>query len=136
MSGKPIKEIITQTAKISFGEDQILRQTFFPQAEETEETARENVETMLKMMQMMNIKNKKRCPILVDGREIKSVSKEARTIYQNEERAVTLAAAALLGGSIVSMVIGNFFIGLNRPNHPIRLFTSEEKALEWLEIFK
>ncbi|MDH5542454.1 MAG: hypothetical protein OEY64_05775 [Nitrospinota bacterium] len=131
-----LPDILTKTSNISLGEDGILRQTFLPSAEETEDTAKENVEAMLSFINQMNIEENKRCPILVDGRNIRSITKSARNIYQNEGRAVSLVAAALLGGSKVSMLIGNFFIGFNRPNHPIRLFTSEEKAIEWLEVFK
>jgi hypothetical protein len=39
---------------------------------------------------------------------------------------------ALLVGSPVTRVIGNFFIGLNKPRWPVRLFRSESDALAWL----
>ena len=44
-------------------------------------------------------------------------------------------AIALLVGSPLSRVIGNFFVGLNRSTFPLRLFTSEEEAIAWLRTF-
>jgi hypothetical protein len=31
--------------------------------------------------------------------------------------------------------MGNFFLGLNKPHFPTKLFTSEEKAEVWLKEF-
>jgi hypothetical protein len=42
---------------------------------------------------------------------------------------------ALLVGSPMSRAIGNFFIGLNKPLIPTRLFVSEPEALAWLRGF-
>ena len=39
---------------------------------------------------------------------------------------------ALVVGSPVSRVIGNFFVGLNRPKYPLRLFDDQEFATAWL----
>lgn len=40
---------------------------------------------------------------------------------------------ALLIGSPVSRMIGNFFLGINRLRVPVRLFSDEAEALEWLK---
>ncbi len=37
--------------------------------------------------------------------------------------------------SPVSRVIGNFFMGLNKPISPTRLFTDPHKAIQWLHTF-
>jgi hypothetical protein len=44
-------------------------------------------------------------------------------------------AVALLMGSPVSRVLGNLYLGLNKPPIPTRLFTSEEEAKVWLRSF-
>ncbi len=43
--------------------------------------------------------------------------------------------ALLLIGSPVSRVIGNFFMGLNKPIYPTKLFTDPQKAIRWLQTF-
>ncbi len=69
---------------------------------------------------------------LVDLRTIKSVEGKARATYAGDEMAKIAIAMALLVGSPVSRVLGNFYIGLNRPSCPTKLFTDEAAALEWL----
>ena len=77
-------------------------------------------------------KGKKR-PLLVDIRALRSVSAEARSYFAGEEEAVCAIAGII--GSPLSRIISNFFLGLNKPSYPFKLFTSEEEALKWLRGF-
>jgi hypothetical protein len=72
------------------------------------------------------------CPILVDTRRIRSISNEAREHFAMRGRMAHVNSIALLISSPVSRIIGNFYISLNRPSVPTRLFTDEEAALNWL----
>ncbi len=74
-------------------------------------------------------------PILVDLNNVKYVSRESRTYYAGKEAEKIFKVAALLVGTQMSRVIGNFFMGLNKPLMPIKLFTSEKQALKWLKDF-
>ncbi len=77
----------------------------------------------------------KRSPILVDMRGLMSMDREARTFLAGEETAKVESAAALIIASPLTRAIGNFFMGLNKPLIPTRLFTSEAEALAWLKGF-
>jgi hypothetical protein len=48
----------------------------------------------------------------------------------------TYSACALLVGSAVSKVLANFFMGLNKPKKPTRMFTSQDEAIHWLEGYR
>lgn len=72
-------------------------------------------------------------PILVDLRKLKSIDKEARDHFSLRGRRRIVNAMALLIASPVSRIVGNFFLGLNRPAVDTRLFTSEEEAARWLK---
>ena len=74
-------------------------------------------------------------PILVDIRNIKSVTGEARSHLAGEESAKVTRAVALLISSPLSRIIGKFFLGLNKTSFPSKLFTSEEEAFLWLRGF-
>jgi hypothetical protein len=111
------------------GEDGILRTTVKPFSEITIAHARENTEFVLKL------KDKETVPILVDLRNIKSISKEARAHFSMKGRKGAVNAMALIIKSPVSKVIGNFFILLDKPLVPTRLFTNESEALTWLKVF-
>ncbi len=80
-----------------------------------------------------NVCGGKRCPALVDMRGLVGMDRGARLYFAGEETAKVESAAALIIESLLSKAIGNFFMGLNKPIIPTRLFTSEEEALAWLK---
>lgn len=74
-------------------------------------------------------------PLLVNLKEIKSISKEARDHFSMKNRTPGVNAIAMLVRSPVSRIIGNFFIGMNRSVVPTKLFTDESEAVSWLKQF-
>ena len=68
-------------------------------------------------------------PMLVDMAAVRSVSREARSVWS-----IPCAASriALLGKSPVDRVLANFFLGVHVPPCPTRFFTSHSEAMEWL----
>jgi len=124
------KEVIeTRTAKIWFGEHGIIRYTILPKAEVTLDDTREYVRIQSKLTKTKKILN------LTDIRKVKSIEREAREFLMGEEAVKITRACALIVGSSVSRVIGNFMLGLNKPAYPVKLFTSEDEAIEWLNGF-
>jgi len=75
-------------------------------------------------------------PWLVDLRGIVAVEAAARKYFAGAETAKATSALALLLGSPVSRVIGNFMLGINKPIFPTKVFTSEPEALAWLQSFR
>jgi hypothetical protein len=74
-------------------------------------------------------------PLLVNIKEINSISKEARDHFTMQNRAPGVNSIGLLVKSPVSRIIGNFFLGLNKSTVPVKLFTDEAKAVSWLKKF-
>lgn len=74
-------------------------------------------------------------PCFFDITSVKEFTVEARNYLANEGNHL-VSASAILTSSPVSKMIGNFFIAVNKPKNPTRIFTSKENALEWLEQFK
>ncbi|MGK5088175.1 STAS/SEC14 domain-containing protein [Bdellovibrionota bacterium FG-2] len=72
-------------------------------------------------------------PLLVRMGSMKSMSRDARSYLGGPEAAKNVYATALVIGSPIGRVIGNFFLGLNKTIYPTRLFTSEEDAISWLK---
>ena len=124
-----IEVIETRSQRIWMGEDGIMRFVALPVPEHTLDDAKENVEIAAKICKG------KKVPGLVDIREVKSVSREARMHYAGDENAKVLSAVAILVDSPISRIIGNFFIGLNKAPFPCKLFSSESAAIEWLREF-
>lgn len=68
-------------------------------------------------------------PHCVDLRRIKAMDRKARNVFAAGERT---HAAALVIGSPLSRVIGNFFLGLSKSDFPLRLFTDADEGIAWL----
>ena len=123
------EEIVTRVSKVWVGEDGIARVIHVPGAELTLEDAKETMAAYLK------VNKGKRLPLFVDTKQMKSMSRESLFYYASEETAKTGIAVALIVGTPVSKVLGNFYLGVCSPHLPTRLFTSEQEALEWLKGF-
>ena len=79
--------------------------------------------------------NGKKFPLLVDIRNIKSISDQAREHFTLQGRESVVNAYAMVLSSSLSRMIGNFFLTFHRPAVPVKLFNREEEALEWLRGF-
>lgn len=117
----------SKVAKLWLGDDGIVRIIHVPGAEVTLEDAQETMAAYLKL-------NKgKRRPLFIDTKTMKSMARVARHYYAGEEAVKVASAAAIIVGTPVSKVLGNFYLGLSNPYLPSRLFTSEDEALAWLK---
>ncbi|MCC6751370.1 MAG: STAS/SEC14 domain-containing protein [Deltaproteobacteria bacterium] len=106
-----------------------MRFVSLPETHQTLEHARENIAVCAKFA------NGRRRPVLVDIRSLTAIDGDARRYYAGDEAAQVESAIALLVGSPVSRMVGNFFLSINRPQVPVRLFTIEGEALAWLRGF-
>lgn len=119
----------TRTARISLDEDGIIRKIFLENAQETLTDALE-CEEITKQLSA----GKKR-PMFVDFTALRSMDPDARAYYTGDRAGALISACGGVTKSRIGKVISNFFIGFNRPPSPVKLFTSEEEAIEWLKKF-
>ncbi len=112
------------------GKDGICRTKTAPMAEIDLTDAIENTNAV------SSFYTNKKYPLLIDSREIKSMTRDARKHFSTNGREVRINCFAVLVKSPLSKVIGNFFIGLNKPSVPARLFDNEEDALDWLNRYR
>jgi hypothetical protein len=75
-------------------------------------------------------------PLLIDARGIKSISRDARNFFTTNGRATNTLAFAIIIDSSVSKVVGNFFLGINKPAVPTKLFSDDKSAVKWLKQFR
>ena len=98
----------------------------------TEELAKENIDAQERLRDSLN---RAKTRVLIDMTAVTEISKEARDYFANERTVSIQRATALLVNSPVSRLIGNFFLGLNKPISPTRLFTDPKAAIRWLHTF-
>jgi len=77
----------------------------------------------------------KKFPLLIDARQVKSMDKDARKHFSINNRETKITSFAIMVKSPLSRVIGNFFMGLNKPTVPARLFDNESLAIKWLKTY-
>ncbi len=126
---KEKKIIKTRTSTMWIDEDGILHSVYSEGMDVELDDVKEN------MGVLKQLTGGKRAPYIIDIRGVHSVTREARDTASTAEALSITNSTALLIGSPISRVIGNFFMGLNKPPYPLRLFTSEEKAMAWLKGF-
>ncbi|HSZ25769.1 MAG TPA: hypothetical protein VK766_08635 [Cytophagaceae bacterium] len=73
-------------------------------------------------------------PALTDIREMPAHSKEVRDYFAIEGSETTFANAIIVSSSF-SRILANFFLTLNKPKIPTRIFSDSAKAAKWLEMF-
>lgn len=70
--------------------------------------------------------------VLADVSRDVSSTEEARKYAANNEFMQSHIAYAMIGKTLPVNILANFFINVNRPKVPTRLFRSEEDASKWL----
>jgi hypothetical protein len=118
--------ITTRVAKIWLRDDGVIHQVSLPGIKVQLADAKENVAAITQLAA------EKRRPVLMDIRASLGIEREARAYYSSLR---SITARALLVGSPVTQVMANFFIRINKPVIPTRLFTSEAEAVAWLKEF-
>jgi len=79
----------------------------------------------------------KKVLLLVDMRLVGEVHRDARAYAAKKEvEEMNKAMALLTGKSLPAKIIANFFIKVNKPRVPTKLFKDEKKAVEWLKTFR
>lgn len=74
-------------------------------------------------------------PIIANVTSLKSSTKAARDFFASEAGCEGFSAAAIIINSPVGSIIGNFYIRINKPLRPTKLFTDITEAKKWLEKF-
>ncbi|MGC4233513.1 MAG: hypothetical protein QM594_11090 [Niabella sp.] len=70
--------------------------------------------------------------VLIYDDGITNIDREARVYLASKEANKHIKAGVIINKSPVTSVVGNFFIKLNKPAIPCKLFSSEQKAVKWL----
>ena len=119
-------EVTTRTQQIVLEESGIVKCTAFDNIAMTLEDAIENVAAV------KTLAKGRKVPVLVDLSNTISASKEARAYFTKPEVAEIQSACAMIVKSLLSQMVGNFFLGLNKTRFPLKLFKNEEEARTWL----
>ena len=96
---------------------------------QTVDSAIENIDAQERLRDELG-KEKTRVIIVIGALTV--ISKDAREYFANERTASIQRATALVTSSALTVLIANFFMGLNKPLSPTKMFSNTDKAIEWL----
>jgi hypothetical protein len=100
-----------------------------PEKEETVELAKKMVKEMGEMV------NYKQVPILFKHQEFALPGKANRDYWATKEACPYSKAEAFIINSTAMRIIANFYLKINKPQRPTKMFTHEEEAIKWLKTF-
>lgn len=120
----------TDTCVFRMRDDGILHGTALPDRQQTLEDARANLAAASRASEGVQ------APLLLDVRRTGTLSREARQLYAGEDGAQVITALAFVANTAFTRVVGNFFIKLAKTRYPVRLFSRESEAIEWLEAYR
>jgi hypothetical protein len=83
--------------------------------------------------EMAQLTDGRRSPLLVDMRDTGPLDRPTRT--ELTRRSDLQSAVALVAGTPLSRMMANFFLSVNKPPFPTRMFDNEASALAWLQAF-
>jgi hypothetical protein len=109
--------------------DGIIYVSISPEKEETVELAKKMV---IKMGEMLN---HKQAPILFKHQEFALPGKANRDYWATKEACPYSKAEAFIINSIALQLIANFYLKINKPQRPTKMFTHEDEAIKWLKTF-
>jgi hypothetical protein len=78
---------------------------------------------------------KRKYPLLIVSGEFTLPTPEARAYIATPESDPYASAEAYAIKSFSQRLVGNVYLSFNKPARPTRLFTDENKAVEWLKTF-
>ncbi len=87
----------------------------------------------LKNMNQSLANNKPYC-VLVIPHEFSSLTKEGREYMATISISDKTIAIAIVSTSLAHKIVANFYLSINKPLVQTKLFSTREKALEWLTL--
>lgn len=123
-----MKTIQAEVADIRIDDKSILHIVYRKGAFETKESITENVLTA-DALRGSKGNNK----VIFDIRKAIGATKEARDMVKSNDYSHLFVAVAIIVDNSLSRMIGNFFVGFNRPELPLKIFTDVDEAVEWLD---
>jgi hypothetical protein len=122
-----MKEALTPVARLFIDEDRILKVIYADGA--TINT--ESIKTVFTAMQRLS--DGAELPVLVDVRNYYTITRDASQ-YAISHLTPRLATA-ILTRNVAYKLFANLYAGFRNYKPPIQVFTSEQKALQWLAGF-
>lgn len=120
----------TKQVEVTIDDDDVLRYVYH--TPNTIESLKDAEENLGKFIEFVKSSGKSRYDSIVDLTNLKSVEYGVRKMYTDNETMNASRFNAIVAKNPVARMIGNFFMKVDRPRNPTKLFANQEKALTWI----
>lgn len=121
------KEIVTPTVRLRLLACGIVHYTYLPNSEVDEKEHQRNHHALIEL-----IGKTKKYPLLIDADEFINVTPEARKLIRKLESIVPISARALIITSLGQRILASFYIKIQKPIVPTKIFNNYEDGIQWL----
>lgn len=125
-----IKEIILSEATIQLREDGIVHVIY-------QKNIILDIELQMRMFYLYHeITDNRKLPFLFSAMEGVTITKEARDNAIIIEDKASVGAVAVIADTLAYKLIANFYLKVNKPKCPFKVFTKHAEAIQWLQQYR
>ena len=96
-----------------------------------------DIPLQLRLIEAYNqVCDNKKTPFLFDAKDHVSITKEAKNNAITIEGLSPVCASAIIANNLAYKLIAEFYIKLNKPKSPFKIFRNHDDAFEWLKQFR
>ncbi len=122
------KEIVTPTLRLRLLSCGIVHYTYLPNSEVDEKEHQQNHNALIEL-----VGKEQKYPLLVDADEFINVTPEARKLIRKLESIVPIRARAMVITSLGQRILASFYIKVQQPIVPTKIFNNYEDGIQWLQ---
>ena len=122
------KEIVTPTVRLRLLSCQIVHYTYLPNSEVDEKEHQRNHDALIEL-----IGKEQKHPLLIDADAFINVTPEARKLVRILESTVPISARAMIITSLGQRILVSFYIKIQKPIVPTKIFNNYEDGIKWLQ---
>lgn len=127
---KAIKTRKTKQVLMTITDEGILHYVYHrPGTVETLEDAKQNLKAFFEFVAW---RKEEYFHAIIDLSNLKKVEHGVRAMYRSQEAMDATGLNAIVTKNPISRMIGTFFLRVDRPANPTKLFHNESEALEWI----
>lgn len=122
------KEIITPTVRLRLLSCGIVHYTYLPNSEVDVKDHQINHDALIQL-----VGTEQKYPLLIDADAFINVTPEARKLVRKLEPIVPVSARAMIITSLGQRILVSFYIKIQKPIVPTKIFDNYEDGIQWLQ---
>ena len=96
----------------------------------------QTIDDLLELIPVIGeVVNFKKVPLLVTLDDFALPSDDVRTYWADKNTCPYFSAEAFMTMSPGHKMLGNFYLTINKPGRPTKMFTNQDDAIAWLKLF-